>query len=378
MSRLMTSTALAAVMLWAGGQAAIGGSHSEMFKPSADPHQIFGSEFIGMRVYAVEGGVEEDESAGAQDGWEHVGEINDIILTRDGSVEAVLVDVGGFLGIGERQVAMDMSNVKFVSDGATEDEHDFFLVIPASRADLEGAPEFSADEAMAEMEREGEEAVAAVEEGAESAAEETSEVTKTVKVEVEEAGEETEQAAENVAAATEEAAEETEQAAENVAEATEEAAEATEMAAEEAVNETAEAVEETEMAAEEVAEETEQVAKSAEAEVEEGLQPMRDPFEREGYALAAPDTLTTDDLTGARVYDANDEWIGEIDELTVTEEGQIEMAIIDVGGFLGIGEKPVAMEMDKLDILREENGTSLRVYVAATKEELEAMPSYED
>ena len=63
--------------------------------------------------------VDADEYAGVQDGWNDIGEINDVILTRDGKVHAALVDIGGFLGLGERQVALGMENIRFVSDSAT-------------------------------------------------------------------------------------------------------------------------------------------------------------------------------------------------------------------------------------------------------------------
>ncbi len=66
-----------------------------------------------------------------------------VILTRDGKVDAVLIDIGGFLGMGERQVALGMEAIRFVSDSATaEDLGDFFLVVNADRTILEAAPEY--------------------------------------------------------------------------------------------------------------------------------------------------------------------------------------------------------------------------------------------
>lgn len=62
--------------------------------------------------------------------------------------------------------------------------------------------------------------------------------------------------------------------------------------------------------------------------------------------------IKAEELTGARVYDANDEWIGEIHDVVVTEDGKT-FAVIDVGGFLGIGEKPVALGLDELLISHE-------------------------
>ena len=231
-----------------------------------------------MRVYAAEGGATLTEFEGVQTEWEDVGEINDIILTREGAVEAVLVDLGGFLGIGERQVAMNMGAIKFVADASTEATDDYFLVIPATRANLEEAPEYDLT--------------------------------------------------------------------------------GTEMA------QSTEAMEEKPMA-----DQTEDVA-SGNATMT--AQP------REGYEMAKIDDLTAEDLTGARVYDTSEEWIGEISELLLTDSGKIDRAVVDVGGFLGLGEKPVALSMDEIKILRGDDAGDLRIEVAKTQDELEAMPTYEN
>ena len=43
-------------------------------------------------------------------------------------VEAVLIDMGGFLGMGEHRVAMSMDALSFASDESTEDPGDFSLL----------------------------------------------------------------------------------------------------------------------------------------------------------------------------------------------------------------------------------------------------------
>jgi hypothetical protein len=51
---------------------------------------------------------------------ERIGEINEVILKKDGKVAAVVVGVGGFLGIGEREVALSFDSLKIEMDpGAT-------------------------------------------------------------------------------------------------------------------------------------------------------------------------------------------------------------------------------------------------------------------
>jgi len=52
---------------------------------------------------------------------ETVGEINDLVLDKDGKIVAVVVGVGGFLGIGEREVALDYKslNIKYDPNAMT-------------------------------------------------------------------------------------------------------------------------------------------------------------------------------------------------------------------------------------------------------------------
>ena len=66
---------------------------------------------------------------------EEVGEIEDVILNMDGSVAAVVVEVGGFLGIGEKDVLVNWSAIEMVQDG-----DDLRLVAPGlTREALEAA-----------------------------------------------------------------------------------------------------------------------------------------------------------------------------------------------------------------------------------------------
>jgi sporulation protein YlmC with PRC-barrel domain len=72
---------------------------------------------------------------------EMVGDINDVILDKDGKVVAVIVGIGGFLGIGEREVALDYSslNVKYdpsamTNAGATT------IQVNATKESLKNAP----------------------------------------------------------------------------------------------------------------------------------------------------------------------------------------------------------------------------------------------
>ncbi|GHF55113.1 PRC-barrel domain-containing protein [Seohaeicola zhoushanensis] len=339
MKKLMISTAMIALATsaWA--------AEGEMFRPSADPMEVHASDFIGKRVYSSEAALDSEAYDGLQNEWEDIGEINDVILSRNGSVEAVLVDIGGFLGIGERQIAVDMGALQFVADSATaDDESDYFLVMNASRANFEEAPEYSWNKAETSVETKAAQAEVKTEAAVDNAAEKTAEA-------VDNAADKTAQAAENAGQTIENAADNTAAAMDKAADKTAEAADQAADKAEIAVNDT---VKDTQAAA------------------------TDNSVQYEGYAAANMEDLTAEMLTGAPAYDANNEWIGEVSELILSDEGKITHSVVDVGGFLGIGEKPVELSMDELQILREDGGDDVRVYIAMTKEQLEAMPTYEN
>ena len=56
--------------------------------------------------------------------------------------------------------------------------------------------------------------------------------------------------------------------------------------------------------------------------------------------------------------------------------GSIEAVVVDVGGFLGVGEKPVALQFDALNIQKDVDG-DMRLMVNATQEQLQGAPSYD-
>jgi len=60
------------------------------------------SKMVGLSVY--------------NDKNESVGSINDLLTDKSGSIKAVIIGVGGFLGVGEHLVAVPLDKVKFVSE----------------------------------------------------------------------------------------------------------------------------------------------------------------------------------------------------------------------------------------------------------------------
>jgi putative membrane protein len=74
------------------------------------------------------------------------------------------------------------------------------------------------------------------------------------------------------------------------------------------------------------------------------------------------------------VYDTQDNKIGDVNDILLDKDGRLSTAIIGVGGFLGVGEKDVAVPFKTLKI--SEKGGDRYLVINATKEALEKAPGY--
>lgn len=244
---------------------------------------------------------------GTADNAENIGNVNDIVLDKDGKATAVVVGVGGFLGIGERNVAVDFAQLSWA-----EGNGDRWLVYPATKEQLEALPEFDRkpyDPAPAP--------VAANDTGAMAPAPSDTMA---------------QAPATEPAPATETAPATTDQAAQ---------APADQQPAATAPDTTTTAA----------------IDKSTLTEV-------------------PADQVSADNMIGTNVYGANDENIGEISDIVLNADGKVDAVVIDVGGFLGIGAKPVAVGFDNLRFMADGNGNRY-LYTQFTKEQLEAQTAYD-
>lgn len=85
--------------------------------------------------------------------------------------------------------------------------------------------------------------------------------------------------------------------------------------------------------------------------------------------------LNQANLEGATIYGPEDETVGTVSH--VHNEGEEAVVIVDVGGFLGLGAKPVALPMAGLNFMRDEGGT-VHAVTALTKEDAKALPEHID
>ncbi len=395
-------------------------------------------ELIGVSVASAEGN--------------DVGEVDNFALV--GNKIAAIVGIGGFLGMGEHEVALSLEDMtwdgeKLIVSGFTEDqlrempEYDeastsMMASDSTLRTGYEAPPVIASDETSTEMAAETETAEAETEleqagdavetEMAQAGNEVESEMSQAgdeVETEMAQAGNEVEQAGDEVeaemaeaeleqtgdAAQTEmaqaeteleqagdeveaevaEAGSETEQAVDNVTEdvaqaeaeagvadgSQEQLAEATEMSATEAESTTGEPV----MAEGDAAVETDvetDVAQDETAVETETADTQMAATETGGNWNEQMDTVFADiadrqvaDLVGMEVAGADGELVGEIDNFALM--GQDVVAIVGVGGFLGIGEHKVALSLSDMTY----DGERL-ILSSLTEEQLEEMPEYDE
>ena len=70
-----------------------------------------------------------------------IGEIMDVLVDRDGKVTALIVGVGGFLGMGEKDVAVPFNLVR----ATTKDNNKYYLVMNSTKDSLKSAKGFKYD-----------------------------------------------------------------------------------------------------------------------------------------------------------------------------------------------------------------------------------------
>jgi sporulation protein YlmC with PRC-barrel domain len=84
--------------------------------------------------------------------------------------------------------------------------------------------------------------------------------------------------------------------------------------------------------------------------------------------------MSASDLIGKRVYSKAGDDLGEVNDLIVSDNGGVQAVVLGVGGFLGIGEKDVAVTMAAIEATQD--GDTVRLVVDASKEQFTAAPTY--
>ena len=92
----------------------------------------------------------------------------------------------------------------------------------------------------------------------------------------------------------------------------------------------------------------------------------------DGQLIVQPFNLTVDQIDDMGVFGPDGEKIGEIEEVLTDAAGKPLAASVEVGGFLGIGERKVVVMLDQLRLVGQRLATSL------TKAQVEALPRWND
>lgn len=243
------------------------------------------SNIIGESVYD-----------GTSDDAQSIGKVKDLVITKDGQVQSMVVGVGGFLGIGDKNVAFDYDQASWA-----EGNGDRWLVVNTTKEALQSLPDFDASAfdvpppAQTNAQAPGTMTPGAVGGGT------------------------------AMAPAT-----------------------GTPPEGNTTANTTAPATDSSSTAA----------------------------IDRSQLTEVPEDKISADELKGTTVYGADDQNIGEIGDVVLTQDGKVDAVIIDVGGFLGIGEKPVAVGMDNLSFMADADGNKY-LYTSFTKDQLEAQTAYD-
>jgi sporulation protein YlmC with PRC-barrel domain len=123
-----SAVALAASLLLAPAAGLAQTGTVERFVTVQPADQWLGSQFIGQAVTNQAG--------------ETIGTISDLLFDKSGRIANVVIGVGGFLGIGEKDVAVPYSALAITADGNGKR----VIKVGLSRERLHSAPDFRATE----------------------------------------------------------------------------------------------------------------------------------------------------------------------------------------------------------------------------------------
>jgi len=133
------STATLAAVLLAGVALAPAAGHAQTdgdFLMRQEADQMLVGNVLGIDVVGAAG--------------ENIGNVDDVVADREGQILGVVVGVGGFLGIAEKDVGIPVDALTFDMEDVPDDEMAWGwgtgrvnrVVVDYTREELEAAPEF--------------------------------------------------------------------------------------------------------------------------------------------------------------------------------------------------------------------------------------------
>ncbi|MDB5653655.1 MAG: PRC-barrel [Tardiphaga sp.] len=93
------------------------------------------------------------------------------------------------------------------------------------------------------------------------------------------------------------------------------------------------------------------------------------------FSTVSKDEMFSSKLKGLNVYSQKDESIGEITDLALKND-KIDAMILSVGGFLGMGERYVAVSPSSVNVKYDAKNNKWMATMNTTKEALKAAPEF--
>ncbi|NLS00308.1 PRC-barrel domain containing protein [Rhizobium sp. P38BS-XIX] len=88
------------------------------------------------------------------------------------------------------------------------------------------------------------------------------------------------------------------------------------------------------------------------------------------------DQISAKTYMGQSVYNGQNESIGSINDLILQKQGGVVAAVVGVGGFLGMGQKNVAVPFDKISATQNAQDGTIKLTTTETADSLKAAPEF--
>jgi hypothetical protein len=89
-----------------------------------------------------------------------------------------------------------------------------------------------------------------------------------------------------------------------------------------------------------------------------------------------PDQMLATKFKGTDVIGANNEKIGDVSDILFDKDAKVLAYVIGVGGFLGIGQKDVALAPTAFQLMPPTDRDNMKLQLSMTKDELKAAPDF--
>jgi sporulation protein YlmC with PRC-barrel domain len=93
------------------------------------------------------------------------------------------------------------------------------------------------------------------------------------------------------------------------------------------------------------------------------------------FSTVAPNEMFSSKLKGLNVYNQKDESVGEITDIAI-KNNAVDALILSVGGFLGMGERYVAVSPSSVNVRYDQKNDKWLASMNTTKDALKAAPEF--